>query len=163
MNNSTIALMGLMGVAAHYYTNFIDTLLEDSSGNFHTLIGTIMHEKDSVAGCCYIFTDGSGTGKTSIMNILRKVFETDASVIFVDDIDPNLLQVDPAKTYFIATNLSPDRIKLKNACVLQMSGRKFPLRVYKTYMHDFEQFTDAYKLVCDSECRIWNATKEIYE
>lgn len=149
-------IVGLIGVAGHYYTNFIETLLkEDQGAKFHCLIGIIMHRPDMTAGHSYIFIGKAGTGKTTIMNILRRVFETDARIIFVDDIDPNKIPIDPSKTYFIATNLPKERIKIKNATIFETSGIRFPKRIYAIYMHDFELFTDAYKLICDSEYQIW--------
>lgn len=155
MSNSII---GLIGVAGHYYTNFIETLLKDNQGkNFHRLVGFIMHRSDMTAGHCYIFTGKACSGKSTIMNILRRVFETDARIIFVDDSDPNKIQIDPSKTYFIATNLPKEQNKIKDSTIFETSGIRFPYHVYTTYMHDFELFTDAYKLICDSEYRIWAA------
>lgn len=152
MGNSVI---GLIGIAGHYFTNFIDTLLKDDSGFFHILVGILLHHDDWTAGHCYIFSGAPGTGKTSIMRILGQLFETNSAVILIDDLDPNKVQIDPAKTYFITTNLPAENIHLKNSTVFEMSGIRFPKKVYQTYMRDFELYTDAYKLICDSEYRLW--------
>ena len=153
-------LMGLIGVAAHYYTNFIGTLLLYPQDRFSLIVGSIMNNPRAKAGHCYIFTGKPGTGKTTIMNILRWTFENDSTVVFIDDYNPNKVQVDPSKIYFITTNLSKEQIDVPKATVIEMSGTRFPLRVYKTYMHDFERHIDCYKLICNSAYQIWSATKE---
>lgn len=159
-------IMGLIGVAAHYYTNFIGTLLLYPQDRFSLIIGTIMNNPRARAGHCYIFTGKPGTGKTTIMNILRWTFENDSAVIFVEDYDPNKIQVDPSKIYFIATNLPKEQIDIPKtergiprATVIETSGARFPRDIYKTYMYDFERHIDCYKLICNSAYQIWHATK----
>lgn len=147
-------ILDLVGVSGRYFMVFVETLIKNSH-KFHTLVGCILHHEEETLGHAYIFSGHPGSGKTSIMRLLEKTLYGCRQAQFIHDCNPNKVNIDWNKTYFIETNLPKEKITLSNYTIFEMSEMIFPIDLYKQFMLDIESFSNFYKLICDSMYREW--------
>lgn len=142
-------------IQKHYYTNFIGTFFPYSSDEIHSLIGMIMNRPELVIGHCYIFSGSPASGKTTMMNILRKVFEDNSNIVFLEDMNPQKLYFHRElekysdKIVFATTNIAPIESNDKYK-VFETGGFRIPRRIYNIWFHDILNNIEDYKAVCDS-------------
>lgn len=153
-------------IQKHYYTNFIGTFFPNSSDEIHLLVGMIMNYPESAIGHCYIFSGTTGSGKTTMMNILRKVFEDNSDVVFLEDMNPQKtyfrreLEKYSEKIVFATTNFAPIESNDKHK-VFETGGFRIPRRIYNIWLHDILNNIDGYRDVCDSYYQKFMKAEEI--
>lgn len=125
---------------------FLNTVFEPYDALYVVdLISAIMNDDMVFLPDIVVFSGGPATGKTTMLRILREMFDDNNEVAFVDDW--NGYPMDQAtlgylgyyypRIIFAATNLELDEDMYVGVKVIKMTGNRIPFADYSEFMKEY--------------------------
>lgn len=148
------AVSSEINVPAYYIEDFLATKLgNENAEELNRIIGAIACNEKETKGANYVFSGDLGSGKSSIMTLIRLMFKGRDDVVYSFDGAFHNTDFSSEKTHFIETHFELYQIlnmprRIPNLKVFEMTEERYHKKAFQHVMEVIEHYSDHYRDYC---------------
>ena len=159
------AVSSEIDVPAYYIEDFLSTKLgSENADELNRIIGAIACNEKETKGANYVFSGSLGSGKTSIMTMIRLMFKDRDDVVYSFDGAFHNTDYSSEKTHFIETHFELYQImnmprRIPNLKVFEMTEERYHTKAFQHVKDVIEHYSDHYRDYCQKLYLEWKKSQ----
>ena len=154
-----------INVPAYYIEDFLSTKLgNENAEELNRIIGAIACNEKETKGANYVFSGDLGSGKSSIMTLIRLMFRDRDDVVYSFDGAFHNTDYSSEKTHFIETHFELYQIlnmprRIPNLKVFEMTEERYHKKAFQHVKDVIEHYSDHYRDYCQKLYLEWKESR----